>query len=118
MKLNFKNYAEFRGLLELHGALCVEGASDWAQGIRLPALSLDLPTMVRRARIAIVQQKRNPIFVQLGDGTQLFFTYDEFCRLKEKPEVGRMVLVRMTRLPGDASGLPSKIQSFQILKNL
>lgn len=117
MKSNFGDYAKFRDLLEQHGALCLGGGRSWADGVRLPNASLDLPTITKKSRIQIVAMKRNPIFVQLADGTQLFFSYHEFRRLVQRPEVGRLALVKMTRLPDDSSGLPSKIQSFQILTN-
>lgn len=113
---NFKWYCCICDLVEQHGSICVESSCDWARSFRLPDLDLGLPTVERKARITHIILKRNPICVVLSDGTVLYFTYDEFKRIKGKPEVGSTLQVKMTRLAGDGSGFPSKVQSCEVFQ--
>jgi hypothetical protein len=116
MQQKFVEYANIRKALDTHGALCVEGSFDWAREIALPKLQIDLPTVEKKAKIAIVQTKRNPIFIQLEDGTKLFFSYDEYGRIRgREPVPGSTMLVKMIRLGSDSSPLPSKISSCEVI---
>ena len=78
----------------------------------LPSLDMGLPTVTRSSRIIQVERHKNPIFVMLQDGTKLYFTYDEFKRIKgSEPKVGKTLQVVFQRSPDDSSGNHSQIQS-------
>jgi len=80
----------------------------------LPGLDLALPSITKSAQIVHVIKDKNPIYVQLSDGTKLFFNLDEFRRIKGSPEIGRTMTVVFQRNPGDISEYPSQIQSCQV----
>ena len=77
----------------------------------LPSLDFGLPALTRSGRIDLLIKERNPIYVQLSDGSKLFFTIDEFRRIKGFPEIGRTMTVVFQRTENDNSDIPSKIDS-------
>ena len=115
MKNNFIEYVNIKDWIEKLGSFAVNEDFDWAKSYVLPQLDLDLPTVEKKAKIYMVIQKKNPIFVQLADGTRLYFSHDEFRRLNQEPQVGKMMVVKMLRLPHDGSLMPSQIKSCQVI---
>ena len=80
--------------------------------LSLPSLDLGLPTVTRSSKIIQIERHKNPIFIMLQDQTKLYFTYDEFKRIRGvRPEVGGMLQVVFQRMPTDSSGEHSQIQS-------
>jgi hypothetical protein len=117
MKNNFKDYIELVEYVETHGAILVPENFAWAKaiGTKLPDIDLGLPKVEKRAKIDILMDKKNPIYMQLSDGSKLFFTFDEFKRIDGKPERGKTMVVTMQRLGHDSSDLPSQIVKCQVI---
>ncbi len=110
--MNFNQYLTISELLEKTGAILVpEGVQDWMGDIAkmLPQLDLGLPQIKKSGSIEVVLQKQNPIYVQLSDGSKLFFTVDQFRRIKNKPEVGKHMTVIFQRTTDDKSDVPSQL---------
>lgn len=110
MTNNFKSFVSLLESLPSRGVILEDFS--WAKeiGKLLPSLDLGLPTVEKRGKIEMVLDKKNPIFVQLSDGSKLFFTLDEFRRIEGgKPEKGKVMVVSMQRLGGDCSDVPSQI---------
>jgi hypothetical protein len=107
--MNFNQYLTISELTEKAGAMLVP--ESWKDDIAkmLPQMDLDLPQITKSGSIQLVLQKQNPIYVQLSDGTKLFFTVDEFRRIKEKPEVGKNMTVVFQRLDKDKTDMPSQL---------
>lgn len=117
MKTDFKNYINILQTLKETQAISIPENFDWVKSFAslLPNLSLDLPQIQKKSKINLVMDKKNPIYIQLDDGSKLFFTHDEFKRIEGKPAVGKNLLVTMQRLSNDNSDLPSKIVKCQII---
>lgn len=117
MNTNFKNFLELNNLVEKYGALIFQEDFSWATQIskQIPALSLDLPSIEKRAKIELIMDKKNPIFIQLSDGSKLFFSIDEFRRIEGQPKKGKTMIVTMQRLSQDKSNLPSQISKCQVI---
>lgn len=115
MTENFKDYLEFTEYVNKHGAIHVP--ENWIRDISmsLPNLKLDIPTTQKKSVIDYVFDKKNPIAIQLADGSKLFFTLDEFRRLNKKPEQGKTMVVHFQRLPFDSTELPSQISHCEII---
>ena len=80
MNTNFDKFIVFRDYLENQGSAYIPESFDWAKDIAkiLPQMNVDLPIVRKSAKIDVVLSKKNPIYVQLQDGSKLFFTHDEF----------------------------------------
>lgn len=117
MNTNFKNFLELTDLVATHGAILLPENFAWARELskQLPALQLDMPTVEKRAKIDLIMDKKNPIYVQLSDGSKLFFSMDEFKRIEGKPEQGKTLIVTMQRLAHDKSELPSQITKCRVI---
>ena len=74
-----------------------------------------LPLVFKKSIIKVIEKKKNPIFVQLEDGTKLYFTWDEFKRIEGTPEHGKKMLVIMQRREDDNSPTMSQIQKCKII---
>lgn len=83
------------------------GAPEFAP--KLPGTDLSVPQQERTGKITILIAKKNPIFVQLSDGTKAYFTYDEFKRIKGEPALGKTMTIVFQRHGSDASSNNSKI---------
>ena len=82
--------------------------------LHMPGWDLGLPKVTKTAQIRFIEKTRNPITVQLTDGTRMFFTIDEFKRIKGcEPEVGKTMAVVFQRNPIDKSEAPSKIETIR-----
>lgn len=85
--------------------------------INLPFLSstdLKIPQTTRSSTIANIILNKNPIAIELKDGTRLFFSIDEYNRIQNKPEVGKPITVVFQRNELDKSENPSKIISVRV----
>lgn len=112
---NFQEYVNIRTAVEQYGAFVIEEGFDWTKDFQAPNLNLDLPVTDKSSKIAILMQKRNPIFMQLSDKTKLFFTPQEFRRIDGVPKVGKIAKITFLRLPQDQSEFPSQITKCSIL---
>jgi len=117
MNTNFEQFIVFRDYLETTGAAYIPESFDWVKDIAklLPNLSIDLPVMKKQAKIDLVLDKKNPIYVQLQDGSKLFFTHDQFRKIKGKPERGKTMIFVMQRLQNDSSKSPSQISQCEVV---
>ena len=115
MNNNFKRYIELVEYVEKYKAILIP--ENWIKDIAgsLPVLSLDLPTVQKKAKIETILDKNNPIYIQLDDGSKLFFTLAEFKRIEGKPARGKTMVVTMQRLSHDKSGTPSQITKCQVI---
>lgn len=113
----FKNYLNLSEIVQKNGSIIVPEHFTWAKDISksLPGINLDLPQVEKRAKIDLIMDKKNPIYIQLSDGSKLFFTYDEYKRIKGKPEKGKTMIVTMQRLSNDSSKVPSQIVKCEIV---
>ena len=114
MTSNFDEFVNMRDSVESLGAVAVDENFSWAKSYVLPNMDLDLPLVTKKSPIQIVIKRKNPIHVQLQDGTKLFFTHDEFRRINPEPLVGKIMTVKMIRLPTDGSTYPSQIKSCEV----
>jgi hypothetical protein len=118
MGMNFRNYltvvesggGAFLGS-DFTGSEAPDTMSLSGHTPHLPSIDLALPSLTRHGQITIMLKNQNPIYVQLNDGTKLFFTIDEFKRIKGFPEIGRTMTVTFQRHHNDISDMPSKIDS-------
>jgi hypothetical protein len=115
MKNQFKKYIEFQEMIEKQGNLYVPENFDWVKDFILPQTDLELPSIERKSTIMTVMDKVNPIYIQLKDGSKLFFTYDEFKRISGVPVIGKTLIWKMQRLPQDISIYPSKITMCKVI---
>lgn len=80
--------------------------------LHLPSLDLGMPSITKVSKIQFMEKNKNPIFIYLADGTKLYFTWDEFKKIKgAEPTVGKSITVVFQRFPGDSSDASSQIQS-------
>ena len=80
----------------------------------LSSIDLTIPSTVKNSIISFIELNKNPILVLLKDGTKLFLTFDQYNRMKTKPEVGKRITVVFQRSPEDKSNSPSKIEKIEI----
>lgn len=77
----------------------------------LPVTDLEIPHVTRRSKIRLVEKNKNPIKIQLMDGTTIFLTLDEFRRIdsRTKLQPDREITVTFQRREGDGGSEPSKV---------
>lgn len=82
-------------------------------GYGLPSVDLSIPSVTRKSKIRFVEKNRNPIIVQLMDGTCLYMTADEFRRIdaRTKLDVDREITVVFQRRGDDRGQEPSQVVS-------
>lgn len=74
-----------------------------------------LPTKTVRSEIRLINDKNNPILIQLLNGTKLFLSFDEYKKIKnQNPAVGKMATVVFQRHPNDKSDNFSLVNSIKI----
>jgi hypothetical protein len=73
--------------------------------------TLSLPQVTITSAIRQLDDKRNPILIQLDNNTLLFIQPDAFRKIKGEPRIGKMMTVVLQRRPEDKSPVPSKIIS-------
>lgn len=91
------------------GAALVPGNTSRGDGIDIPSTNLTIPSNERTGRIEVLMLKRNPIYVRLSDGTETYFSHDEYNRIEGTPELHKTMTVIFQRHPNDASKSNSKI---------
>lgn len=111
----FEEFVHIQDTLNNYESFCIENYFSWTKDYMLPNLDLDLPCIKKQGQIQILQYNKSPIFMQLSDGTKLFFTIDQFKRIDGKPEIGKILRYEMMRLPNDTSGQPSKIKYCKVI---
>jgi hypothetical protein len=85
-----------------------------SQAVFLPSMDLSLPATTKVGKIAMIIKDKNPIMLQMSDGTQLYFTIDQFRRITGSPALGRTISVVFQRDYTDSSKLPSKISTCHV----
>jgi hypothetical protein len=88
-----------------------------APDANLPFLSstdLKIPQISRSSTINNIILNKNPITIELKDGTKLYLSLDEYNRIQNKPEVGKNITVVFQRNELDKSEAPSKIVGIRI----
>lgn len=113
--MKFKNFLSLSEMLEKNKSIILEKEFIWTKDIKLPIIDIGLPKIEKKSKIIFINDKINPIFIQLKDGSKLFFTYDEFKRIEGTPKLGKEVYMQMQRLSNDNSEVPSKIISCKII---
>lgn len=77
--------------------------------LHLPSTDLTIPQTVKSGRITTLFKTKNPIYVRLSDGTEAYFTYDEYRKIKEEPKVGKLMTIIFQKSPKDQTNMQSKI---------
>lgn len=112
--INFNNYKAFRELIDEKKGVCFPEFFSW-NSTPTPDALIDLPSTQVISTIEKINDKKNPISIQLANGYKLFFTYDEFKRIKGEPRQGKKILLIMQRLPNDFTQSPSQIKHCEII---
>jgi hypothetical protein len=81
----------------------------------LPSTDLVVPQVERTGRIKVLDYGRNPIYLELTDGTRAFFTHDEFRRIRGRPAVGKLMSIVFQRHGADHTDAHSKIERATVL---
>ncbi len=84
----------------------------------LPGIDITFPGKIpfvkRTGTIRFIELTKNPIVIRLSDGTQLHLSWDEFKRIKQKPEIGKTMTVILQRKENDKSKSVSKIERIEV----
>lgn len=119
--MNFKRFVMIMEYLDSGSAAILpsswtgSGQSDiMSQPVFLPNMDLALPAITKVGKIAMLIKDKNPIMLQMDDGTQLYFSLDQFRRITGSPALGRTISVVFQRDYTDRSKMPSKIASCQV----
>lgn len=124
--MNFKQYIKIseQNTVGKHNDFATSAflPSDWtgsetAPDLRLPFLSstdIQIPQISRSSIISNIILNKNPIIIELKDGTRLFLSLDEYNRIQNKPEIGKKINVVFQRNETDKSENPSKIINITI----
>ena len=117
------NFTQFVTLMEYGSLVLPDKMPEWPSDAldRIPApdfphsdvMGMALPAVHKSSRIDILIKEKNPIYVQLADGSKMFFSLDEYKRIKGTPEVGKTMTVVFQRHGHDKSNMPSLIKSAQ-----
>lgn len=120
--MNFKGFVTLMEYLDGGSAAILP--SNWtgseqpdnmmSQPVFMPSMDLALPSVTKMGKIALLIKDKNPIMMQLDDGSQMFFTWDQFKRIKGSPGLGKMATVVFQRNPMDRTKMPSTINSCHI----
>ena len=115
--LNFKKFLKEQNLPGAHNDYAVGAPVSYGHNPDgSPVTQLIIPQISKNARIEHVDKNsklhNTLITVLLADNTKLYFSWDEFRRIRgSEPEKGKMLDVVFQRHPGDKSINPSKIIS-------
>lgn len=74
-----------------------------------PDIDMIIPQVEKTGKITDLILNKNPIYIRLSDGTEAYFTYDEFKRIKGKPALGKTMTIVFYRHPDDRTINYSKI---------
>jgi hypothetical protein len=84
----------------------------------LPSTDITIPNVEIVGRVKILDWTKNPIYIELSDGTKAHFTYEEFRRIKNgPPAVGKMMTIIFQRHPEDRGQEFSKIERATVIDN-
>lgn len=75
---------------------------------------LGIPSTTKTSQIRYINDKTNPIFIFLSDGTKLYLHPSAYRKITGEPKVGKMMTVVMQRRKDDVSLSPSDIQSIRV----
>lgn len=115
--MNFKQYLE-QNTIGKHNDFATAsflpstwtGSEDLGKyGYGLPSTDLEVPNTTKCSIIKNIEKNKNPISVELSDGTKIYLSFDEYRRLKNLLSVGERLCVTFQRSPTDQSNNPSKI---------
>lgn len=118
--MNFRDFLSLSESAVIHGGavvpstFSVDDLASTVAGVRMPSLDMTLPAVTKTSKIEILIKNKTPIYVQLGDGTKLAFSYDEFRRIKGEPMVGKMMSVTFQRRPDMTDLAPSMVSSCSV----
>lgn len=123
--MNFKQYIKIieQNTVGTHNDFATTAflPSDWtgseSPDIDLPFLSsldIQIPQVTKCSVIKNIIKNKNPIFIELKDGTKLYLSLDQYNRINKTPEVGQTMTVVFQRNEKDLSENPSKIIKIQI----
>ena len=107
--MEFKKYIKFLDVVEQKKGIWLPENFLWLKDFSLPNIDLGLPSIEKKAKIELIRSKTNPIYIQLSDGSRLFFTFDEFKRITGTPVVGKTITWKTQRISSNESPTPSKI---------
>jgi hypothetical protein len=104
--------SEFTGSAAPDKTLDARNLSSLEGKSHISNLDAVLPAVTKKGQIRLIEKNKNPIFILLSDGTQLYLSWDEFKRIHgQTPEVGKHLTVVFQRHLADQSKTPSKINS-------
>lgn len=83
--------------------------------LQTPLTDIEIPQIEKTGRIKILEYKKNPIYLELSDGTRAHFTHDEFKRIEGTPAVGKVMTIIFQRHPNDRTSQHSKIERAMVL---
>jgi hypothetical protein len=123
--MNFKQYIKIleQNTVGTHNDFATGALlpSDWTGSetpdINLPFLSstdLSIPEVSRSSTISNIIKNKNPILIELKDGTKLYLTLEQYKRINKVPEVGKRLTVVFQRNSSDQSEQPSKVIKIEI----
>jgi hypothetical protein len=123
--MNFKQYVKLieQNTVGKHNDFATSAflPSDWTgsemSDINIPFLSsldIQVPTTIRRSIISNIIKNKNPIVIELEDGTKLNLSLDEFNRINKNPCIGQTAQVTFQRNVTDNSNSASKIIKIEI----
>lgn len=78
-------------------------------GSNMPDIELEIPSTVRSGRITNLMLRKNPIYIRLSDGTEAYFSYDEYRKIEGDPQLGKTMTITFQRHPNNMSQQASKI---------
>lgn len=123
--MNFKQYIKLQeqNTIGKHNDFATAAflPSDWTGSetydLNLPFLSsidVEIPSVTKTSVITSVIKNKNPIIIELRDGTRLYLDIDQYRRINKTPEVGQTMTVVFQRNKNDFSDNTSKIIKIQI----
>lgn len=80
----------------------------------LPSTDLNIPSVTRTSFITNIIKNKNPIVIEMKDGTKLYLDIDQYNRIGKTPEVGQRITVHFQRSPTDTTNQSSKIEKIEI----
>lgn len=84
-------------------------------GTELGDRVVSIPSVEKTGRITNLFLKKNPIYIRLSDGTEAYFSYDEYKKIQGTPEVGKNMTIIFQRHPQDYTKQTSKIDKAIVL---
>lgn len=92
-----------------------QGSTFAPDPLQAPITHVEIPQIEKTGRVKILETKKNPIYLELSDGTKAYFTYDEFQRIQGVPSIGKVMTIIFQRHPNDKTNQYSKIEKAIVL---